>query len=413
MADVFEQRFARLLTEGIHQISLRESKLIQIVQDELGHALGRANGSALEYWRKGHIPRNATDIARLAQEFVKRGRVERDWLEQFLCSAAYPDSTNLVAELFPYFLHPAHRDLPETETARSNGSGYLDPGREVTPHPPASFIVGPPITQPRGFFGREYELKRIFDVWKQRPLQNVAVIGAKRSGKTSLLHYLKAITTAQPEQLRPGQRTDWLPYPERYRWVLVDFQDVRMHSQARLLQYLLAGLHLTAPQPCNLQNFMDVVNQDLQTPSLILLDEIGAASIAPELDDTFWSSLRSLGSHQSGGNLGFLLTSHEPLMQLAQSQGKSSPFFNIFGHTFTLGPLTESEARELIASSPKPFDPMDTEWILKHSGRWPCLLQILCHARLIALQDGETDTAWQERGLSQMVPFEYLLAVGT
>ncbi|MBE9562127.1 MAG: ATP-binding protein, partial [Proteobacteria bacterium] len=36
------------------------------------------------------------------------------------------------------------------------------------------FVIGPPITEPSQFFGREYILKRIFDVWKYMPLQHIA-----------------------------------------------------------------------------------------------------------------------------------------------------------------------------------------------------------------------------------------------
>jgi hypothetical protein len=88
-------------------------------------------------------------------------------------------------------------------------------------------------------------------------------------------------------------------------------------------------------------------------PSVVLLDEIGAALAAPELDQEFWWSLRSLGSNQTGGRLAFVLTAHELLARLAQAQGKPSPFFNIFGHTLLLGALSEAEAHELIASSPR------------------------------------------------------------
>ncbi len=159
------------------------------------------------------------------------------------------------------------------------------------------------------FFGREYELKRIFGLWKRFPLQNVAVVGLKRSGKTSLLHYLKRITLARPEQLRPGQRTDWLPQPERYRWIFVDFQDARMCRRERLLSYLLTRLDLVVPEPCDLENFLDVVSQYLKTPTIILMDEIGAGLASPELDQQFWGSLRSLGSNLTGGKLAFVLLS--------------------------------------------------------------------------------------------------------
>jgi hypothetical protein len=268
------------------------------------------------------------------------------------------------------------------------------------------FITGAPITHPRHFFGRQRELKRLFDLLKRHPLQNAAIIGKRRSGKTSLLHYLKNITTTPPEQLRPGQKSDWLPHPERYCWIFVDFQDSRMASPERLLSYILECLKMNVPTPCELDYFMDVVSENLQTPTVILLDEIGVGlQRCPELDDGFWESLRSLATNHTGGNLAFVLATHESPIELARHTGHSSPFFNIFGYTATLGALTEAEARELIASSPIPFPAEDVAWILKQSECWLLLLQILCRERLFSLEDGEIGDDWRKYGLEQIKPF--------
>jgi len=271
------------------------------------------------------------------------------------------------------------------------------------------FVVGPPITIPCQFFGRKRELKRIFDLWRRFPLQHVAVIGQKRSGKTSLLYYLKNVTRATPTELRPNQRTDWLLQPERYQWALVDLQDARMAHQDGLLRHLLTSLDLPVPSPCGPDAFMDIVSRHVQTPTVILMDEIAAGLASPELDESFWWSLRSLVSHYAGGNLAFVLTSHAPLIQLAQAHGKPSPFFNIF-HTLELGPLTEAEALELIANSPRAFALLDVDWIMEQSGRWPCLLQILCQTCLTALEEGQSENAWHDEGLRQIAPFRYLLS---
>jgi len=273
----------------------------------------------------------------------------------------------------------------------------------------SAFITGTPITHPHHFFGRQKELKRLFDLLKRRPLQNAAIIGKRRSGKTSLLHYLKNITTTPTEQLRPDQKSDWLPHPENYRWIFVDFQDARRQSREGLLRYILESLKMSVPNPCDLDKFMDVVSSNLRQPTVILLDEIGAGlQRCPELDDGFWESLRSLATNQTNGNLGFVLATSESPMELARSTGHSSPFFNIFGYTTTLGAITEPEARELIASSPMPFPAEDVEWILTQSKCWPLLLQILCRERLFSLEDGEMGDDWHEEGLQQMQPFTHL-----
>jgi hypothetical protein len=379
------EKFAQLLTEAIHRARIHESKTtkktIRILQDELGFALGREGGSCIEYWRKGYIPPSTDDVEKLAQELVKRGGVDRKTLEELLSSAGHPQPTSLNDELLP-----------------------LDPLEEFAP-----FVVGPPIMHPRQFFGREQELKRIFGLWERFPLQNVAVIGMHRSGKTSLLHYLANISTATPTQLRPGQPTDWLPQPERYQWVFVDFQNARMCNREMLLRHLLTSLNMPAPDECDLNSFIEIVSHHLQRPTVILMDEIGSGMASPELDQQFWWSLRSLGSNYTEGRLGFVLTAHQAPSILAHAHDKPSPFFNIFGHTLKLGPLGDIEARELVASSPQPFDPVDAEWILVHSERWPALLQILCDTRLIALTEGQSDNAWREEGLRRIAPYQYLL----
>ncbi len=272
------------------------------------------------------------------------------------------------------------------------------------------FITGAPITQPRYFFGREKELKRLFNLLKRHPLQNAAIIGKKRSGKTSLLHYLKNISTTPVEQLRPKQKSDWLPYPENYCWIFVDLQDARMQSREGLLKYILESLKMQVPTPCDLDRFMDVVSDNLHSPTVILLDEISVGlQRCPELDDCFWECLRSLATNHTSGNLAFVLATPESPIEMARNTGHSSPFFNIFGYTAYLGVLAETEARELIASSPIPFTDEDVEWILTQSCCWPLLLQILCRERLFNLEEGEKDDNWCEEGLQQIKPFADLL----
>lgn len=267
------------------------------------------------------------------------------------------------------------------------------------------FIAGPPVAHPKHFFGRQRELRRLFNLLRPRPLQNAAIIGPRRSGKTSLLHHLRTLATTPPDQLRPDQRQEWLPNAQEYQWVFVDFQDARLGSRHALLRYLLKQMHLPLEETCELDAFLDTVSAHLRRPTVILLDEIGVAIARyPELDDAFWESLRSLATNQVQGNLAFVLAAPEPPEQLARHSGLGSPFFNIFAYTAHLGPLSEEEARSLIASSPIPFPEADVEWILQQSGRWPMPLQILCRERLLSLDEAD-DAEWRADALRQAAPF--------
>jgi len=392
-----EKRFAQLLSEGVHRIRLRTSKPIQVVQDDLGVALGRTSGSAIEYWRKGHLPPRLGDVEILARNIVRQGKMEREWLELFLQSAAHPGPGPIIEELFPASSQEPRTGLPGAEEQ----DAY-----EAASSP---FVVGPPITQPRRFFGRSFELEYLAGLWQHAPLQHSVIIGKRRSGKTSLLHCLRRFAGPPLPQLRPGQRAPWSDKALRPRLVYVDFQDARMANQERLLRHILSGSSLPVPEPCDLPHFMDVASEHLKHPTVILMDEMEAALMNPDLDQRFWWSLRSLGSHAAAGRLGLLFTTQLAPTELARTEQRASPFLNIFGHTLILGPLDEASARELVASSPVPFQPDDVGWILAQSGCWPCLLQILCDTRLNALQSGSPGEDWKAQGLARILPFRYLL----
>lgn len=282
----------------------------------------------------------------------------------------------------------------------------------VVPLQAAPFVVGPPISHPRQFFGHNYDVGRFFKLVKNMPMQNGAIIAPRRSGKTSLLLYLKKITLTDSANLRSGQRNDYLPQPSRYRWIFVDFQDPRMSSVDKLLSFLLQQMQFAIPTSCTLESFHNTVSQNLREPTVILLDEMDVAlKTYEDMDAAFWTGLRSLATNHTQGLLSFILASHQPPWELARETSVGSPFFNIFGYTTFLGPLKESEAQELIASSPIPISQNDADWVLAQSKCWPILLQILCRERVAALEEGQSDEEWRQAGLKQMQPFRHLLEI--
>ncbi|MCB0050735.1 MAG: hypothetical protein KDE24_14470, partial [Caldilinea sp.] len=87
MATTDPPGFAALLTAAIQQIKRREGKPVRVIQDELGYALGKAGGSMVEFWRKGNLPARHADVELLARLLVRRGRLDRAWLEAFLTTS--------------------------------------------------------------------------------------------------------------------------------------------------------------------------------------------------------------------------------------------------------------------------------------------------------------------------------------
>lgn len=277
---------------------------------------------------------------------------------------------------------------------------YQPVAAEIDLTEPLVPITTRPIIHPRQFFGRLDLLDRIFNSWKQLSLENTAVIGAKLSGKTSLLNYVKVINKTKETHLRKNQRNDWLQ--QTCNWVMIDFKnDIRTQHLESLIHYLLKELHLFDSDIHMLSDFINTIGDNLHQPTIILIDNIEAGLKSPGLGQEFWYCLRYLGSNCANGQIGFLITSRQSLTQLEELSiqlNKPSPFFNLFIQ-LELGPLAEAEARELMEYTPQRFSEADIDWILEQSQCYPYPLQILCEVRLNTFKVGGD---WQKMGLERI-----------
>ncbi len=270
-------------------------------------------------------------------------------------------------------------------------------------------FVGKAICHPRQFFGRENALIRIYNAWRQNnALQNIAIIGPRHAGKTSLLYYLKNITSVPLDELRSGQPKGWNNWlPADFQFALINFKDKTLDSSQSVMQAVLQQIGPESfDETCDLFTFSNRLKQQ-NKPTLILIDELEAGLETCQLETPFWQQLRYLAGTQ--GKIGLVITAHAQ-EKITQYQGKSSPFFGIF-NTIELEAFTQEEAKEMLASSPIPFEEQDRDWILKESACWPALLQILCHERLLALQAEQHDEHWKKEGLKRLKPYHYLFQI--
>jgi hypothetical protein len=265
-------------------------------------------------------------------------------------------------------------------------------------------IPGHPIERPEQFFGREVLLRWLLELWTRLPLQPIAITGAKCTGKSSLLHYLNTMKFKE------------LP---DYRIVLAEFQNILLHKRDGILRHLLNELTIFLPQPLTLENFIYAVGDNLQQPTIILLDDVDIALNAPELDQEFWTGLRSLTLHVREDKLTFLITCEDAPEYTAHSKGQSSPFFNIFLKARTLTAFETQEAEEFLTCYqeilnkrlPKPvaLTEADRQWILTESQCWPALLQICCDAHWDAVKDRKSDNCWKTEATNRFKRCQHLL----
>jgi hypothetical protein len=268
---------------------------------------------------------------------------------------------------------------------------------------PSNISIAPiptsrPIIYPIQFFGRKVILKKIFSNWQNSPLEHIAITGPKRSGKTSLLHYLKSIHSHTAKTLRENQRYKW--FKQKYNWVFVDFDAI--HCPANFLHYVLKELNFGYENTEDVFDLTERLRHNIKKPTVILMDNIKSGLQSSELDEEFWRYIRYLGNNIE--QLGFCIAANDSLADLedyAAKLGKSSPTENIFS-AIELGPFTKEEAYELLCHTQ--LVQTDIEWIIEKSCGWPVLLQMLCKIKL----DGEYH--WKEIGLRNIQRYEYLLS---
>ena len=178
-------QFAEALSRAIQRAKAIEGKSIAIIQDELGYAIGREGRTAIEYYRKGHVPPQLAVVETLARELVQRAQLEEEWLLDFLRYAGHPAPDQLVSELFHA---PSHEHTTVTPALHSM---TLPVGQLPLPSPlPRGSVM--PLSRNPHFVGREQDLlnlARAFNTGQTAAVSQVgtaAMTGLGGMGKTQL-----------------------------------------------------------------------------------------------------------------------------------------------------------------------------------------------------------------------------------
>jgi hypothetical protein len=270
-----------------------------------------------------------------------------------------------------------------------------------------------PIHQPSHFYNREDETARLLTLLAN--LQNVAILGQRRIGKTSLLFHI-----VRPETYHVAGLSE-----ESAVFVYVDGQELGEVDEAGargfLARQIINGLPVDAAPEVHSstythRDFRDLVEQttELGFTLYLLLDEFEALAANPALTTRFFSSLRALSSQF---NLAFVTASYRSLFDLtyAHADTLSSPFFNTFAH-FNLGLFTEGAAMGLIKTLSEnaglSLPAGLIERIVTLAGPHPFFLQMAAYHAFEALAEagegGVIGVDWEPRFEAEATPhFEY------
>jgi DNA-binding winged helix-turn-helix (wHTH) protein len=238
-----------------------------------------------------------------------------------------------------------------------------------------------PIRQSDHFFNRQREIGQALGLL--RNLQNVALVGQRRIGKTSLLFHLANPTIHRDHGLTP---TEYL-FVHLDGEALTELNDglIRAVMAEEVVATLEEAGHqrpdLVLPEgPIEFRTFRQMVRRLTQRglKLILCLDEFEGFGANPHLGPSFFSSLRSLSGQL---DVAFVTASRTPIHTLAYAQPEtlSSPFFNTFA-PLHLGLFSDEEARRLVETlasrAGAAFSPDLVDLIVELAGPHPLLLQI-------------------------------------
>ncbi len=241
-----------------------------------------------------------------------------------------------------------------------------------------------PIKQPQSFYGREFEVLTIYDSIKSGGLKGasecVSIVGERRIGKSSLLHYI----------YNKDNRSKYLNDYNKYIFSFIDCTlldinrkditpEVFFHSILKSLSKELEIQLLTSGDFENFKHTIAEVAKDYKI--VVLLDEFDSITKNSNFGYGFFSALRGL-VQEPDNRLGIITASLRNLWELVHNVDlAASPFFNIFNTIF----LKAFDMEDALSLVTKPFgreamDLTDEEikFVLDLAGTHPLFLQIAC-----------------------------------
>lgn len=231
------------------------------------------------------------------------------------------------------------------------------------------------IKDPKCFFGRKNEIKRIFDEVGTLHPQNISIVGERKIGKSSLLYYI----------LQSDVKRQKLSHFEKYIFAFVDFHECLGITVKRFWKMLYSELEGKLPSGIvirpvkDYETFKNMVKilENSGYKLILLFDEFDSILENENFEVDFFLSLRSISNRY---DIAYIVSTQKNLLDLSRKDLLGSPFFNIFV-TISLGLFQKDEALELIKRpSAKGGIPLEeeAEFVLRNAGLFPFFIQMLC-----------------------------------
>jgi len=187
------------------------------------------------------------------------------------------------------------------------------------------FFYNGPIHDPPRFCNRKLEVKRVLEMLGKG--QSVSLIGPRKIGKTSFLHFI-----SQPEVMQQHGLD-----PTCSLIVYIDCKSLRNRNQESFYALILEAITEKASQqgydfalprhPISYLSFKralsDILNRKFKL--VLLLDDFEALSENHRLDQEFFAGLRALTARF---DVAYVTTSQRPLFALSHTK-ECLPFFSI------------------------------------------------------------------------------------
>lgn len=253
------------------------------------------------------------------------------------------------------------------------------------------FVYGGPVS-PEKFIGRASEVDRVLDQLSSEARGSVAIVGERRIGKTSLLHYVSAADVVQRWNLSQEASIfifqdcgSVAPFTLTRFWQTILTRLLRHFKRKRPHTPLISQVQalLTAPEITTLD--IEFLLDDLHEQGLILilmLDEFEWL-VRTDLENEattrdLLAGLRALINHVPR-TLSLIVATRRPLDEVCRDvRFMGSPFYNnfVFVH---LRPFTREEAESffehMLGGTQISFSPLERDYLYDLGGTHPLLLQ--------------------------------------